>query len=279
MNRQRPNTRSSTPCPRCGKLISINSDQCIYCGLGKPGNYLRIPVVNDLIADRISFVQPITIVCVLLYVLAIVLDLSGTQIFGGGIFDMLSPSNRSLYQLGMGGLLPWQAGRWWTLITANYLHASLLHIGFNLLWLRQIGPWVVELYGASRFWIIYTIAGLTGSILSTIAGTYFFVGASGAIFGLFGALLFYGRHRGGTFGSNLFRQMLIWVVIAFAFGFLGRGIDNWGHFGGLIGGIAAAWLLGYQERRRQSLSNHLLAAGLILFVVICFSFMLINFFS
>ena len=61
MNRQRPNTRSSTPCPRCGKLISINSDQCIYCGLGKPGNYLRIPVVNDLIADRISFVQPITI--------------------------------------------------------------------------------------------------------------------------------------------------------------------------------------------------------------------------
>ncbi len=271
--------RSSTPCPRCRRLISLNTDRCIHCGLRKPGLYLRLPLLRDLIAERVSFVDPIMITCIALYLLAIALDFSGTTLFGGGLFNMLSPATQSLYRLGMGGELSIQAGRWWSLITATYLHGSLLHIAFNMLWLRQLAPWVVELFGASRFWIIYTVAGLTGSIISTLAGTLFFVGASGAIFGLFGALIFYGRHRGGTFGTNLFRQMLVWVVIGFVLGFTARGIDNWGHVGGFIGGLAAAWLLGYQERKRENLTHYLIAAGFILFVGLCFALMMANFFA
>ena len=148
-----------------------------------------------------------------------------------------------------------------------------------MLWLRRIGPLVEELFGASRFWIIYTLAGLAGSILTTIAGTPSFIGASGAIFGLFGALIYYGRHRGGTFGTNLFRQMLIWAGILFVFGFMMEGIDNWGHLGGFLGGLITAIFLGYQEKSRQSLYHHIIGTILLLFVLVCFLLMVITFFS
>ncbi len=279
MSHQHLNRRSSTPCPRCKRLISIKTDRCIHCGLPKPGIYLSIPILRDLIIGRISFVDGVVLICVVLYVLALLLDFSGLSLLEGGIFNLLSPSGESLYKLGMGGVIPMAEGRWWTLITATYLHGSILHIGFNMLWLRRIGPLVEELFGASRFWIIYTISGLTGSIVTTIAGTGFFVGASGAIFGLFGALIYYGRHRGGTFGSNIFRQMLIWAGIAFVFGFMATGVDNWGHLGGFLGGIAVAVLLGYEEKSRQSLTQHILAFLLLFVVALCFVFMMIAFFS
>jgi rhomboid protease GluP len=147
-----------------------------------------------------------------------------------------------------------------------------------MLWLRQIGPLVEELYGSSRFIILYTLAGLLGSLTSVLAGTFFFIGASGAIFGLFGALLYYGRSRGGTFGSTIFRQLLIWAVIAFAIGLFLPGVDNWGHLGGLLTGLVAGWLLSYQERSRQKLIHHLLAFIAILFIGVCFAMMVIYFF-
>jgi len=197
----------------------------------------------------------------------------------GGLFNFLSPTPLSLIKVGAGGRFPMSAGHWWSLITATYLHGSILHILFNMLWLRQIGPLVEELFGASRFFIIYTVAGLTGSIVSVLAGTPLFVGASGAIFGLFATLIYYGWHRGGTFGSAIFRQMLIWGVIAFLFGFMARGIDNWGHIGGFIGGGLAAILLGYQERRRQNLSHHILALVALLFVLLCFGLQIRSFIS
>ncbi len=272
------NRRSSSPCPRCGQLISINTDRCIHCKLPRPGYFYRVPFLSDLILDRVSFVDGILIACVALYLLALALDISNS-LTASGIFNILSPTNESLYKLGMGGVIPWHEGRWWTLITANYLHAGILHIGFNMLWLRRLGPFVEELFGASRFWIIYMISGLTGSVLSTAAGTFFFVGASGAIFGLFGALVYYGRHRGGTFGSNIFRQMLIWAGIAFLFGFIGTGIDNWGHLGGFLGGLITAILLGYEEKNRQTLTQHLIATGLLILVAVSFMFMVVNFFS
>lgn len=279
MNRDYNNRRSSTPCPRCKRLISINADSCIHCGLPKPGIYLSIPILNDLISGKIAFVDGIVLLCIALYVLALLLDTSGLSIFGGGILNLLSPTSESLYKLGMGGRIPMAAGRWWTLITATYLHGSILHIGFNMLWLRRIGPLVEELFGASRFWIIYTLSGLAGSILTTIMGTPFFVGASGAIFGLLGALIYYGRHRGGTFGSNIFRQMLIWAGILFVFGFLSARVDNWGHLGGFLGGIIAAALLGYQEKSRETLIQNIIAFLLLIGVALCFLFMVITFFS
>ena len=233
--------------------------------------------LDDLILDRIRFTNPILLACFVLYALSLILDPSGIHI-SGDLLSILSPSNQALYRLGMGGAVSMAAGHWWTLLTANYLHGGLLHILFNMLWLRQIGPLVEELYGSSRFIALYTLAGVFGSLTSVLAGTYFFIGASGAILGLFGALLYYGRSRGGTFGSMIFRQMLIWAIIAFAIGFFIPGVDNWGHFGGLVIGLATGWLLGYQERGRQKLFHHLLAFAAVLFIGVCFAMMVIYFF-
>ena len=267
----------SIPCPNCHKLISSQSAKCIYCGIRRPGLFLATPILGNLIRGETSFVDGIVLFCFMLYLLSIALDIPSALKFGG-IFGILSPSTASLYKVGLGGAYPLQQGRWWTLITATYLHGSILHILFNMLWLRQIGFWVEDLFGPSRFLIIYTLAGLVGSLVSTIAGTQAFVGASGAIMGLFGAMIYYGRNRGGTLGSAIFRQVLIWAGIAFVLGLVMPGIDNWGHAGGFVGGFLVAMLLGYQEKKRQTLWQHIGATLALAGIAVCFIFMLITFF-
>lgn len=270
--------RSTLHCPRCRRLISKNSTACAYCGLKRPNLYASVPLLGELLRGQISFIDPITFICVILYAISLLLDISNVLSFGN-LFSLLSPTAQSLYELGMGGNIPLRQGHWWTLITATYLHGSLLHILFNMLWLRQIGPWVDELFGPSRFFIIYTFAGLSGSLVSAIAGTSFFVGASGAVFGLFGALIYYGWHRGGTFGRTIFRQMLVWAAIGFIFGFMASGVDNWGHLGGFVGGMIAGFVLGYEERQRQSLTTHIGATLTALFVLVCFGLQIWTYFS
>jgi len=271
--------RSTMHCPNCGKLVSIKAEKCVHCGHARPGRFVGVPVFEDLLTGRISFSEGLVVVCFLLYVLAV--GLSGLNAFqmSNGVFSLLSPGLEPLYMLGMGGRIPWQTGRWWTLVTATFLHGGILHIGFNMLWLRRIGPWVEELFGNSRFLIIYIIAGLTGSILTTLMGTNFFIGASGAIFGLFGALIYYGRARGGTFGAAIFREMALWAVIGFALGFFIPNVDNWGHAGGFIGGVLTAWVVKFNEYKKESLRIHWLAVFILVFVLTCFGFMLFAYFT
>ncbi len=236
-------------------------------------------MLMELVREQVSFVDGILIACLALYALALGLDLPAA-FQSSGVFNFLSPSSQSLYKLGMGGFIPLLQGQWWTPLTATYLHGSALHILFNMLWLRQLGPLVENLFGPSRFIIIYTVAGLSGSLLSALVGrTPFFVGASGAIFGLFAALIYYGIRRGGTFGSAIFRQMLIWAVIGLVLGFTRAGVDNLGHIGGLMGGAAMAALLGFQERKRQQLVHHLGALVTLIWIGICFVMMVIFFFT
>jgi rhomboid protease GluP len=274
-NQIRPSTM---PCPRCRKLISISSPQCAHCGLRYPKVFASIPLLEELAHGEVSFVKPIILMCLGLYVVSIAINFGGQEASQSPL-AIFSPTLDSLKQLGMGGRIPWSEGQWWTLLTAAFLHGDALHIFFNMWWLRDLGPLVEREYGASRFLLIYTTAGLVGSALSTLAGTFYFVGASGAIFGLFGALLYYGWHRGGTFGSAIFRRTLFWAGLLFLYGLAGRNIDNWGHLGGLLGGFAVAALLTYEERLRQTLGHHLGALLTLVFWVVCFSLMLVNFFS
>jgi len=267
----------SIPCPNCNRLISTKAEKCIHCGLAKPGWFVSFPLLKNLLRGKISFHDGLVLACFLLYVLAIGLDLPGVVILGNGLAS-LSPSNLALDKLGMGGRIPFLEGRWWTLLTATYLHGGILHILFNMLWLRQIGALTEELFGASRFIVIYTAAGLTGAVLSTVVGTPLFVGASGSIFGLFGALIYYGWQRGGTFGSSIFRRMIFWAGFGLVFGLLNPSVDNWGHIGGFIGGFAVAFMMSYQEKKRQGLRDHLAALLTLIFIAVCFLLMLITFF-
>jgi rhomboid protease GluP len=176
---------------------------------------------------------------------------------------LLSPSLWALDRLGMAGALAWQVGRWWTLITAIYLHGGLLHILFNVLWIRQLGPAVEELYGPARLAVIFTAAGAGGFWLSNFARVPFTIGASGSIFGLLGAMVAFGRQRGGVFGSLVFRQYGQWALVLFILGFLMPGVNNLAHLGGFLGGLAAGAVVRPLERRRESLIDQLLLLGVV----------------
>jgi rhomboid protease GluP len=177
----------------------------------------------------------------------------------------LSPDNGSLILLGATGTIPiHRLGRWWTLISANYLHGSILHIFFNMMAFRQIAPLILEQFGGSRMIIIYTLSGMAGFWASNLAGVPLTIGASAALCGLMGAALYYGKSRGGAFGRAVFRQIGNWAVGLAIFGLMVPGINNWGHGGGMVSGAIFGALLGYRERSGQHPLHHLLAAILVL---------------
>jgi rhomboid protease GluP len=151
--------------------------------------------------------------------------------------------------------------RLWTLVSAGFLHGGILHIFFNMAALRQLATVVNREFGVYRMFAIYTLSGVIGFLISYLAGVALTIGASASVCGLIGALLYYGKSRGGIYGRTLYRQVGTWVIFLFVFGLIVPGINNWGHGGGILAGIAAGFLLGYQEKKRESITHKILAAA------------------
>lgn len=245
-------------CPNCGRLINASASVCIHCGKRNPGMWGFTPHLQRLFGTRSTFVPLIITTCVALYVLSLLIDLRA--IFQpSNIFSFLGPSGQSLYRLGMTGAIPIHQGRWWTLFTAIYLHGGLLHILFNMLWTRQLGAMTEELFGTARLMLIFTISGVFGFFVSNTLGVHFTIGASGSIFGLLGALLYYGRKRGGAFGSAIYRQMAMWAFVLLLFGFMMSAVNNYAHIGGFIAGYLSAAALGFNEIKRETAVHRILA--------------------
>ena len=252
-------------CPRCHKIVSAEAETCPHCGQRKPGLWGATATMRKL-GLQLNFPHLITVFCGVLYLIALLLDPSAifqTQ----GLMQILSPSLEASIKLGVTGTRPVTYGWWWTLITAIYLHGGLLHIFFNMMWVRQLGPVVEELFGPFRLFAIFTIAGITGFIASTLAGHAFTLGASGSIFGLLAAAIAYGRRA----GSQLFtRQFLQWAVLLFVMGFIMPGVDNWAHGGGFVGGYAAAYVFS-RSSEREGLGAYLVGGLCLLATVGAFA--------
>ncbi|HEX2620572.1 MAG TPA: rhomboid family intramembrane serine protease [Phototrophicaceae bacterium] len=146
-------------------------------------------------------------------------------------------------------------GEYVRLLYAMFLHASPAHVFFNMYALYAIGSSVEGLFGHARFIIIYLLGGLTGSLLSILLNgpDVMSVGASGAVFAIFGAEIVYVyQHRKllGERGRSRLRSLLIIAGMNFALGLAtslnlgGVIIDNWGHVGGFLGGILLTWYIG-----------------------------------
>lgn len=252
--------RNSLLCPNCRKLVSKDEATCPYCGIAAPAAWYRnLPLFKLFrFADP---VQAILSVTVLWYIISLLVHPSAST-FRLSLFGFLAPSSNSLFDLGASGSLPvFRYRAWWTTLTANYLHGGLLHIFFNMSALRQLGPLAEGEYGKHRLFIIYTLTGVFGFVVSAFAGVPFTIGASGAVCGLIGAMLYYGKSRGGHWGEAVYRQTTTWVVSLVVFGFLFPGINNWAHGGGLLSGIGLGYVLGYNERSRPQFWHRGLAAG------------------
>lgn len=260
-------TSGSVVCVSCGYLVGVNDDKCYHCGRRNPGLWGFAPALRSLGQD-LGFVPFVTGLSVVAYLAS--LAWSAGQVQTGGV-DFLAPSGCALLNLGAAGDIPvFWLNRWWTLLSASWLHGGLLHILFNLYWVRQLGPSVAELYGPGRMVIVYVMAGVAGFFASSAAGHYLpelprflqgaalTVGASASIFGLLGALVYYGNRS----GSSLIRsQAMTYAAIMFVFGLIMSGTDNYAHAAGFGGGWLAAKLLDPLKPERV---KHMLTAVILL---------------
>ncbi|HVB74662.1 MAG TPA: rhomboid family intramembrane serine protease [Ktedonobacteraceae bacterium] len=191
---------------------------------------------------------------VLVYI--VLLFFSATQ--GGGLQSLGGIDTTTLYNFGaqVGSAIPGH-NDFWRIFSAMFLHFNLLHIGLNMLSLFFIGPAVEVFYGKWRYLTIYLLSGIVGGIV-----TYFFAapnsiaaGASGAIFGVFGALgvfYFINRRALGTYGSGAITNWVFWLGLNLVFGFSVAGIGIADHIGGLVAGIVIAALLIPKSGRRRA---------------------------
>jgi rhomboid protease GluP len=254
-------------CPNCEKLIGTEEERCPFCGAWRPGLYGMTPKLQRLFGGRkLDLNSVIFGACVALYVVALALQPSAIfQMSGGGggfgaLFNFLSPGTRALYQLGMTGGIAWQQGWWWTIFSAIYLHGSLLHIFFNLMWVRQLGPNVTEVYGPARAFIIFSIGGAVGFLASNLLSGTPTIGASGSIFGLLAALIVYSRRRRI---AMLSAQLWQWAIIMFVMGFMMSGVNNWAHLGGFAGGWLSAAAMRFDDEKRETPLVQVLALALL----------------
>ncbi|MGH9159027.1 MAG: rhomboid family intramembrane serine protease [Vicinamibacteraceae bacterium] len=236
----------------------MNDDRCYTCGQRNPGLWGYAPLLRSLGRD-VGFTSLVIGASAALYVISLLL--SGPNIGMGGMMTFLSPSSQALFVLGASGAIPvFGAGAWWTVLSAGWLHGGLLHILFNVLWIRQLAPATAEAFGPGRMIIIYVVAGACGFVLSSmvgyllpglpffLAGSQFTVGASAAIFGLLGALMCYGRRTGS---SMIHREAKLYAVMLFIFGVIMPGVDNYAHAGGFAGGYVMAEMLKPLEPERS----------------------------
>lgn len=205
--------------------------------------------------------------CIALYVATLVL--SRDNIGTDSLQYFLSPTSKSVFVFGATGAIPvFQFGCWWTVFSSGWLHGSLIHITFNMLWIREFAPRVGQMYGFRRLVVIYTVAIGCGSLLTSIAGKYFealptllqgsdlAIGASGGIFGLCGALTAAGQITGDT---GVRQKYFRYAVAFFLFGLIVPRVDNWGHLGGFLGGYAVSYLPWLDPRNEEG-KGHLLGA-------------------
>ncbi len=256
--------KKSMLCPQCRKLISSDERFCPYCGTGNPGSLWKRGVLGGFSLFRVDPVKIIIIVNVAFYVLSLLLDPAALGLSANPM-TFLSPADGSLFLLGATGTLPINAyGRWWTLVSASFLHGGLLHLFFNMIALRQLAPFILEEFGFHRFAILYLWTGVAGFLLSYLAGVPFTIGASASLCGLIGAILYYGKSRGGFYGEQIYRQAMGWVVGLVLFGLFFSGINNWAHGGGLLSGIFIAFLTGYRDRTKEKPLHRLMGTASIL---------------
>lgn len=237
-------------CASCGSLVGVREEKCYNCGRRNPGLWGFAPLLRSL-GNDLGFVPLVVWGCAALYVISLLLSGNAMRMTGG-IFGFLAPDSGILFLLGASGGVPvFGYERWWTVLSAGWLHGSLLHILFNMMWVRDLGPAVANMYGPGRMVIIYTVAGVSGFLVSSFAfaflphlpflsGAGFTVGASASVFGFLGALVYYGRRTGSSVTRS---EAIRYALILGFFGFVMRGIDNFAHAGGFFGGYLAARML------------------------------------
>lgn len=198
---------------------------------------------NEVFSPKLIIISNIiSLVCIILYIITCITSKS-----------ILEIDINTLAKYGANNILLVKSGEFWRIITSSFLHVGVIHLLVNLYSLRIIGPSVETLIGKSKFIFVYLISAISGSLMSLIfnAENIISVGASGAIFGLMGSLIYFGYHYRLYLNGVIKTRILPVVLMNLAIGFVATGIDNAAHIGGLIGGYLALMAVGVKNKSKK----------------------------
>lgn len=258
-------------CHSCRKLISDEEKECPFCHAPQQLEIKSAKLSSGFFSNPASILSGIVAVNIIFYIGALLLHPEEALSMDKGLFGFGSPDGKALYLLGMTGGVAWKCHHFWTLITASFLHGSVLHIYFNMSWLRQLGALLINLLGPARLIIAYIITGIGGFLLSNLWSGVPTIGASCSIFGLMGILIVFGHRRGGILGQNITKQLWIWTAIGLLLGFMIPMINNAGHIGGFMTGALLGLVFPKQEGTRESGVLQLFALLLLLMTFLSFA--------
>ena len=236
-------------CPSCGSLVGINATRCHNCGTNLK---FSMAAVNRSLSGVFAGPAPVTTAMLVANLLMFGVEwmAATAQGQGGGLSILWGMGGEATYRLGLSSPYGiYILHQWYRLITAMFLHGGLIHIGFNMMALMQLGPALEELYGSSRYLFLYIFTGAFGFLVSSFLGTNS-LGASGGLLGLVGAMLAVTTKRGGAYMRELRSRLISSVVYLFVLGFLGMGIDNKAH----VAGLASGFVLGKIFADRQPMT-------------------------
>ena len=160
-------------------------------------------------------------------------------------------------------------GHYWVLVTSAFFHADMIHLACNMYSLYIIGTQLETVLGKIKFLIVYFLSAIIASLLSGLLTGVPSIGASGAIFGLLGALLYFGYHYRLYLGNVITRQIVPVILINLFIGFALTNVDNFGHIGGLIGGVFSAMMVGVEGKSEKSdiINGFIITTILIVFLL------------
>jgi membrane associated rhomboid family serine protease len=266
-------------CPACGSLVGINATRCHECGANLRFSLAAISKgLSGILGDHQA---PLTSALLManVFMFGVTFLALAAQGEAGGLRILWGMGGEATYRLGMN--FPYSIffqHQWFRLITAMFLHAGLIHIGFNMMSLMQLGPALEELYGSARYLFLYVFTGAFGFLISAFMG-HPSLGASGALLGLVGALLAVTTKRGGAFMRDLRARLISSVVILFMLGFSGLGLDNTAHFAGLASGFVIGKIFADRQPMNPAENRRALTLGWLagLAVVVSFVFMILHY--
>jgi rhomboid protease GluP len=261
-------------CPACGALVGISATRCHECGANL--RFSLAALSKKLSGIFGEYDAPITTVLLVSNILMfgvswLAIAAAGK---GGGLSILWGVGGETQYRLGSS--FPYSIfilHEWWRLVTAMFLHGGLIHIGFNMMALMQLGPAMEELYGSARYLFFYVVTGAFGFLVSAGMGNHS-LGASGAILGLVGLMLAVTTKRGGAYMHELRSRLISSVVILFVLGFMGMGMDNYAHGAGLAAGFGLGKLFADRQPMNSRERQIAYALGWLAGIVVIASFVL-----
>ena len=229
-------------CPHCRAFITTSDRVCPYCQEPVGPRAADRRNVAALVGGFIPHARFNTILILAVNFGLYAVTALYSMKMGDG--DALNLGARTLVEFGAKYAPLMQAGQWWRLVTAGFLHGGLLHILMNSWVLFDLGAQVEEIYGPARMWVIYLVSSAAGFYVSAAWNPHApSVGASAALFGMIGAMIALGVKNRNPMGSAIRGMYVRWAMYGLVFS-LFPGIDMAAHIGGLVGGFGLGYVAG-----------------------------------